>query len=147
MSPSPRRCVQAIFLLLSVFVATGCVSTADGRQLDNELREAVFYIERQSKDGRNLAANIAEAFRERGYEATSGEQSSHPGKADYIVSYVDRWQWDMRMYLMSLRVEVRDRRTSQLVGYGESQQSSLAAMGKSHDDVIERALEKLLGAS
>ncbi len=135
--------VKAELLLLSVLLV-GCISRLDGEPLVPEAYEGVFYVERQPNDGRNLAHNIATQLRARGLRATNGEVGDAPEKADYIVSYIDRWRWDMRMYLINLRIEARDRSTSGMVGYGDSHQTSLAAMGKNHDDIINRALDQML---
>ncbi|MDC8829471.1 hypothetical protein [Alteromonas gilva] len=60
------------------------------------------------------------------------------------MSYLDRWQWDMRMFLSNLRIEVRDKSNSELIGFGESGQDSMAAMGKTFDDIINRSLDQML---
>jgi hypothetical protein len=108
--------------------------------------EARFFVERHPKDGRDLARSIAEALTERGYQATSGTGAERPPDADYLVTYVDRWQWDMRMYLVDLRIDVRQPDSNAIVAYGQSFQDSMAAMGKSHRDVIDRALDEIFSA-
>jgi hypothetical protein len=135
--------IKVAAIALSLFL-TGCISNVDGQPLVAEAYEGTFYVERQSNDGRNLAQNIAAQLRARGLSATNGEAGDIPESAQYVVSYIDRWQWDMRMYLIDLRIEARDRNSSRMVGYGNSHQTSLAAMGKSHDDVINRALDQML---
>ena len=131
-------------IALSLLFVSGCVTKLDGQPLGKEAYQGTFYVERQPKDGRNLAQNIATQLRARGLSATNGESGAAPENADYIVSYIDRWHWDMRMYLINLRIEARDKNTSRMVGYGDSHQTSLAAMGKTHDDVINRALDQML---
>jgi hypothetical protein len=135
--------IKVAAIALSVFL-TGCISKVDGQALATEAYQGTFYVERQANDGRNLAQNIAAQLRTRGLSATNGEAGDIPENAQYVVSYIDRWQWDMRMYLIDLRIEARDRNTSRIVGYGNSHQTSLAAMGKSHDDVVNRALDQML---
>lgn len=138
------RCVVVLAVAVSV---SGCISKVDGQLLASDLYGGVFFVEKQPNDSRDLHADIAAELKRRGIDATSGEAGSEPENFQYRVSYVDRWQWDMRMYLVTLRIEVRDRGTSRMVGYGESHQTSLAAMGKSHHDVIGRALDQMLTAS
>ena len=47
------------------------------------------------------------------------------------------------MYLLELRIEIRDRNAT-LVAYGRSKQTSLAAMGKTHIDIVNRALDQII---
>ena len=68
------------------------------------------------------------------------EIASRHEDAAYIVMYEDRWMWDMRMYLRDLSITVWDVRTDAVVGRGRSRQSSLGALGKTHRDVIDRAV-------
>tara|TARA_R110002072_G_scaffold302958_1_gene490383 strand:- start:20009 stop:20374 length:366 start_codon:yes stop_codon:yes gene_type:complete len=112
--------------------------------MPSDIYQSEFYIERQPKDERNLAENISNILRARGFNASHGEQGQAPDNAGYIISYIDKWYWDMRMYLLSLRIEVRDRSTNHIVAYGESFQTSLAAMGKTHDDIINMALDEMV---
>ncbi|HEY6999400.1 MAG TPA: hypothetical protein VH851_15795 [Candidatus Binatia bacterium] len=133
-----------ISLTICAVFLTGCITKIDGQPLVRDAYQGMFYVERQPNDGRNLAQNIATQLRARKLSATNGEPGAAPESADYIVSYIDRWQWDMRMYLISLRIETRDKNTSRVVGYGDSYQTSLAAMGMSFDDVINRALDQML---
>ena len=62
------------------------------------------------------------------------------------MTYVDRWYWDMRLYLLDFTVQVRDVKTGTVLGFGKSYQDSRAAMGMTYRDVIERAVDQLLGS-
>jgi hypothetical protein len=138
------RNIKGLSLLIICVVLAGCVTHRQGQQMLPDMYQSEFYVERQPRDGRNLQKNIANILRDRGFNVSHGEQGQAPENADYIVSYIDMWNWDMRMYLMSLRIEVRDRSTNHIVAYGESRQSSLAATGKTHDDIINTALDEMI---
>jgi hypothetical protein len=138
-----------IAFLIATFVFLGaCVGSTSGQISipQDQVEGSVFFVERHDKDGRDLASSIAEALRSRGLSASSGTSDQRPGDLDFVVTYVDRWNWDMRMYLSDLRIELRDPIDSSLMGYGQSSQSSLKAMGKSHDDVIAAAVAELFKA-
>ena len=141
------RLVRNLFLILSLAALTGCVGSATGQTIPAGLAssENLFYVAHQPKDSRNLHNDIASALQSRGFTATAGPADAKPSNADYVVTYVDRWQWDMRIYLSDLRIEVRDALDNSLMGYGQSAQSSFKAMGKNHEDVITAALDQLLG--
>jgi len=134
-----------------VFVGSlgGCASgQTSGQRLGLPQQESAvsFYVERQEKDGRNLAASIVENLAGRGYAATSGEAGTGPDDATYVLKYVDHWAWDMRMFLSDLRIEVRDPTTGAILAYGQSVQNSLKAMGWTHETVIDLAVSEILGA-
>ena len=137
----PAACVALLIVGLS-----GCVNTVQGSPLlSSQVDSSVpWYVVRHAKDGRDLAAEIATTLRKHGLTVSSGSVEGQPDDVHRVVHYQDNWYWDIRMYLLKLRVEVRDAESGSILGWGESHQSSLAAMGKSHQDVIDRAIQALL---
>jgi hypothetical protein len=136
-----RRLVLGMVALALV----GCVGNTSGQlALPKEQAQAgTYFVQRHDKDSRDLAATIAHAMQARGMKATSGNATEKPKDAAYVVTYVDKWMWDMRMYLYDLRIDLRDARDDSILGYGQSMQSSLKAMGRTHEDVINIALDQL----
>lgn len=133
------------FILVPIAVmGLGCVSQSslDGFELPAEARQATvtFAVRHQPDDERRLDETIAAALRARGAKVVAGEAEP----SDYVVSYIDRWQWDMRMYLIDLRIDVRDAETNELVATGRSYQTSLSAMGDSHRSIIEKTVDILI---
>jgi hypothetical protein len=136
----------AILILATGF--SGCIANTAGQMtLPAEVSaHGSYFVERSAEDTRDLAKTIAAHMQARGLNATAGAPGeSRPG-FDYVVTYTDRWFWDMRMYLADLRIEVRDAKDHSVVGFGQSSQSSLKAMGQSHEDVVDTALNQLFGA-
>ncbi len=97
---------------------------------------AVFWVENHGRDNRNLEEIIANALRLRGLEASGGQQNARPADFDFLVTYVDRWSWDMRTFLMKITINVEDASSGQIVATSESHQDSLTAMGKSYEDIV-----------
>lgn len=116
-----------------------------GEPLPDELRSIAFCVERHSRDQRNLALQIADSLRASGLGATTSDAGACPEESPYLVTYIDNWVWDIRMYLSKLTIEVLDASNGEIVAFGESNQPSLAALGSSHRDVIDRAVSQLLG--
>jgi hypothetical protein len=85
-----------------------------------------YFVERHEKDDRHLDATIAAELTKRGVIATSGMNADRPPDLDVLVTYEDRWQWDMSMYLLSMRIDLRDPKTNALLATGNSMQTSLA---------------------
>lgn len=147
-----RKCVQAgtrLLVLLGIaLLLGGCVGSTAGQMTlsTDAARQGVYFVERNAADERDLATQIADKMRARGLNATAGVAGQKPADCTYVVKYVDRWMWDMRMYLADLRIELRDARSFSIVGYGQSSQSSLKAMGQTYSDVMDAALNQLFGA-
>jgi AmiR/NasT family two-component response regulator len=127
-----------------LLLCTGCLSQSslDGFPLNSSFQHdgAVFYVEHQSKDERNLDKIVAAKLLGHGLNVVTDATET----ADFTVTYVDRWQWDMRMYLIDLRIDVRDAETRVLVATGRSYQTSVSAMGRSHEEIIAAAVDVIV---
>jgi len=132
-------------LCLLALLLVGCVGNTSGQLTlpKEQVQAGSYFVQRHDKDARDLASTIAKSMQARGLNVTAGTAAERPAEAAYIVTYVDKWMWDMRMYLYDLRIELRDARDQSILGYGQSMQSSLKAMGQTHEDVINRALDQL----
>lgn len=60
-----------------------------------------FYVIRHERDGREVNVAIRDELSKRGLVATTGPDSTRPAKVDVIVTYEDRWMWDITMYLFA----------------------------------------------
>jgi hypothetical protein len=144
----PHNIARLFGVLAMAVVLGGCVGSTAGQMTlsTDATRQGVYFVERNAADERDLAAQIAEKMRARGLNATSGPAGQRQADCTYVVKYVDRWMWDMRTYLSDLRIELREASSFSIVGYGQSSQSSLKAMGQTHSEVIDAALNQLFGA-
>jgi len=70
-----------------------------------------------------VGLHLESAFAGRGLKVSSGPMASKKKDADLYVEYVDRWNWDITMYMTSLDVTVRDNRNGQFVASGNFHQS------------------------
>jgi len=132
-------------LVFLAILLVGCVGNTSGQLTlpKEQVQTGSYFVQRHDKDTRDLASTIAKSMQARGLNVTAGTAAERPAEAAYVVTYVDKWMWDMRMYLYDLRIELRDARDQSILGYGQSMQSSLKAMGQTHEDVINRALDQL----
>jgi len=125
--------------------AIGCSgATATRLVAHTRTDNAAFWVENHGNDGRQLEQIIAGALTKRGLDAASGSLGQRPENADFVVTYVDRWGWDMRTYLQEIRIDVTDARSGAIVGTSRSHQSSLPAMGKTYAEIIETTVNNLL---
>jgi hypothetical protein len=104
----------------------------------------IFYVERFEPDKRGLEKIIADNLSLRGYTATVGEEGLAPDEATVLVTYVDKWQWDLTMYLIELTVTFRDPETRAAIGSGNSYHTSLTRL--SPDEMIDEVLGNIFEA-
>jgi hypothetical protein len=138
---------RSVFLLLAITGAallSGCVNVS-GDPLPARALQRSYCVEHQPKDTRDLHREISDSLQAAGLVARHAPAGDCLANANYRVTYVDRFAWDMRVYLAKLTIEVDDPATGAVVAYGESRQGSLGAMGSSYRDVVDRAVQQLLG--
>jgi len=136
---------------LSLLAATlalatlGCMTDFQADPIPPEQRAAGmrYFVERHEQDKRELDVTIAAELAKRGVVATSGASTARPAAFDVLVTYEDRWQWDMSMYLLSMRIDLRDPKTNALLATGSSMQTSLAR--KPAEEVIARIVGGFFG--
>ena len=140
---APTRSV-ALLGLLTLSVACAEIPPLPTRpaSLQLETPGARYFVVRHEKDERDLASIVVEALRERGIEARAGSLAEATPDVDFILTYSDRWSWDMRMFLALFRLEVRSPHFREL-HFVESAQSSLAALGKKYEAIVERSVDEL----
>ena len=132
----------ALFLVLLGLACAGSSAT----QLPGAARSesALFWVENHGKDERQLEQIIANALEARGLNAGGGELGSRPENADYVVTYTDRWFWDMRTYLGEIKIDVTDVKTGEVVATSRKYQTSMPAMGKTYEEIVRAATNQLL---
>lgn len=130
-----RRSLLAALLAISL---VGCMTDFQADPIPPAQRAAGmrYFVERHAQDERSLDRTIAAQLTKRGVAATSGTSAERPADCDVLVTYEDRWQWDMSMYLLSMRIDLRDPQTNALLATGNSMQTSLAR--KPAEEVIAR---------
>ena len=70
-------------------------------------------------------ANAAEeGLAARGVTVTSGNIQDKPKDADFYVEVVDRWQWDVAMFLASLEIRLIENATGNMIATGSFRQST-----------------------
>lgn len=139
-----RRAGSLAALLLALpLVGSGCRSVS-GQPLPEAFRSATYCVERQPRDGRQLWLPIADSLRASGSRAVAAGDAGCTGDFAHIVTFLDHWYFDMRLYLAKLTIEVSDASSGEIVAYGEAKQDSLGALELTHRDVIDRALGPIL---
>ncbi|MCG7898750.1 MAG: hypothetical protein JAY85_09865 [Candidatus Thiodiazotropha weberae] len=118
-----------ITLIAAFTLLTGCAVVSNNTKLvPNRDQTAIqnFYVIHQPQDKRNIDAEISELLREKGFQATHGPAAKIASDTDILVTYEDRWFWDMSNYLIQLNVEFRDAKSRYPIVAGETIRTSLA---------------------
>jgi len=105
------------------------------------VRADVFYVERFPPDQRYLNKIIADNLGTRGYAVTTGEEGGAGSDATVIVTYRDKWQWDITMYLIELTITFRDPATNTTIATGNSYHTSLTRL--SPEEMIDEVLNNM----
>ena len=100
-----------------------------------------FYVVHFAPDKRNLQNVIRDELKEMGFQADSGSESEIPNDIDAIVTYEDRWFWDISNYMIQLNIEIRNPKTNYPIAIGESIRTSMAR--KSPNEMAREVLESI----
>jgi hypothetical protein len=83
-----------------------------------------FWVEQAPSDERGLHLVVRDELRRLGFEAEAGA-GPPPGEVDGVVTYVDRWTWDITTYCIQLTLYVRDTETGYITATGWSYRPSI----------------------
>jgi hypothetical protein len=122
------KMINIAALTMAVVLGTGCAVNRATAKLapDADLAKVhSIYIEKQPKDNRNIDQLLKKSLEQRGYSVTTGTSSKPNGPADAALSYVDRWMWDITMYMLELTVNLREPNTNTPIATGNSYHTSL----------------------
>lgn len=121
----------ALFYVACGFIdgsASGCSNRATatispGTDLN---RLKTFYLVHPPKDTHNIHNLSRDKLTKDGFTATAGpELPQSSNQADSIITYVDRWMWDITLYLLELTVTLRDPSNDFPLAVGNSFHTSL----------------------
>jgi hypothetical protein len=136
-----------LLLVICCLTVSGCAINRDTANFDpnkNLVQTDVFYVERFEPDNRYLNKIIADKLAVRGYMATAGEAGQAPGDTTVLVSYVDKWQWDITNYLIELTITFRDPASGAAIASGNSYHTSLTRL--SPEEMIDEVLTNIVEA-
>lgn len=110
-----NKILLATLLLVSPMIVS-CGSTAKPKPPTTVLPAgAKVHVVKHANSSRDIDIYLRNAFAKRGFQSTSGAQAEMPSGAQFYVTYVDRWYWDLAMYLVSLDVTMHDAKSGSVV--------------------------------
>jgi hypothetical protein len=99
------------------------------------------YVQKLEGDGYNVYQVITAQLNARGFKAATGASADPPEPVDAIVTYVDRWMWDLTMYMIRLNLQVRDGKTRTILANAESYRPSLER--RSTEEMVAETLDAI----
>jgi hypothetical protein len=138
------RICGCIALILSL---ESCIHQSDRRMspsmsADRMNRMKSFYVRKHAEDDYKVGEDIAAQLQSMGYRASVGSSQSAPGKVDGVITYTDKWFWDITMYMLSLDVQLREPGSDMVLANAMTVRSSLVR--KSQKEMIRETITKLV---
>jgi hypothetical protein len=129
-------------ILVSLFL-TACSSTLNAKKSPGTdlTRLKSFYVQKLPADERGVEVLIARRLTQMGFEAMHGVKDVPPIPVDGVVTYQDKWMWDITMYMLQLSVQVRDPKSRMVLVNGESMRTSLVR--KDPEGMVEEVLAEM----
>jgi hypothetical protein len=97
-----------------------------------------FYVVRLPDDNGGTNKLIVRRLIQMGFQASSGEPGAQPPHVDALVTYQDKWMWDITMYMIQLDVQIREPRSEIALATGHSLHTSLVR--KSPEEMVAEVL-------
>jgi len=104
-----QRLLGAVVLAASTLFASACAinRASGGAEPDANLTAIkTVHVVHATEDGRNINELITQQLTQMGFVATTSADKRKD--VDANMTYVDRWMWDLTMYMVELTVVLRD---------------------------------------
>lgn len=132
-------------VLLAVALLAGCASSS----LQSETMPGValanlhtFHVRKLAQDGRRIDQLISDRLNAMGKSSTYGP-GTPTSPVDAIVTYQDRWMWDITMYMLELNIQLRDPKNEVQLASGHTLRTSLVR--RSPQEMVDEVLGKMFG--
>ncbi len=138
------KAFSLLSVLLMAALFSGCASTSLTSNVSPEIDLdgiSTFHVIRLATDDRGIDQLIAEELIRMGKSATFGEKDSASPDVEAIVTYKDKWMWDITMYMIELNIQIRNPSTEIAIATGHSLRTSLAR--KDPSGMVEEVLNEI----
>jgi hypothetical protein len=142
-----KRFMFAFLLLAMLSLMSGCAVNRATASLtpDADLNKVKsVYVVKLPADSHNIDELIKTNLIKRGYAATTGPELKPPYPADAVLTYVDKWMWDITMYMLELTILLRDPNSNFPMASGNSYHTSFSR--KSPEAMIDEVLTNIVEA-
>jgi hypothetical protein len=121
-----RSLLPMVVAVIALTLQSGCATAESTKAPGAELSNLkTFYVQKLPADGRGIEILISDRLNMMGFKSSHGESSTPPTPVDAIITYQDKWMWDITMYMIKLDVQVRNSETRVVIANGRSFRPSL----------------------
>lgn len=141
------KILRLVVILFAVTAfTTGCrnLATANVNPTTDLSTLKTMYVKHYPSDNSGVNQEIADKLRGKGVTVTTGSGAA-PNNVDALVTYVDRWMWDITMYMLELTVTIRDPKTEAPLATGNSLHTSLTR--KSQTAMVDEVVNNIYSAA
>jgi hypothetical protein len=145
--PVFKRIVNFIVIIGACILAAGCAVNRATATLSPgaDLRKIKsIYIQKEEGDDRAIDDIIKANLTKRGYAVTTGTDAKPVSQVDVSLTYVDRWMWDIAMYMLELTVTLRNPDSGFPMAVGNSLHTSLTR--KSPEEMVDEVIGNIFKA-
>jgi len=135
--------VMRLLLPVLALSVSACASNLEAKRVPGtDLAQLkTFYVQKLPADGRGVEQMIADRLNLMGFRASHGVNETPATAVDAIVTYQDKWMWDITMYMIQLDVQIRDPQTRMLLVSGQTMRTSL--IRKTAEGMVEEVLTEI----
>lgn len=139
-----KKTITTAVILAALWFLSGCAinrATASLTPGSDLSHVKSFYVVNQSADKNGVDKLIQDRLVKMGYSAKVGPEKTGPYEADAMVTYLDKWVWDMTMYMIELTITVRNPENSFPLATGNSIHTSLTR--KTPEEMVDEVLTNI----
>ena len=134
--------ISIVIPLVAVLLLSGCAINRATATLDptsdmNRIKS--MHVIKNNSDNREIDLLIANKLKTMGYSVTTGLSTTSDVNA--VVTYKDKWMWDITMYMIELTIIIRDSKTDFPLASGNSFHTSLTR--KSPEEMVDEVLTNI----
>lgn len=140
-----RSLISFLLVIALLSITTGCANHATGSlSPGTDLGKIKSFYIVQSPEDKETYGLIKANLEKRGFTATIGPETKTPYTSDAVITYVDKWMWDITMYMLELTINFRDPTSSFPIATGNSLHASLTR--KSPEEMVDEVLTNIFNA-
>ena len=135
--------IKLLTFFFTILFLSGCSVNKTNATVDpsaNLAQVNKVFVQKFAPDERGIELLIADKFRTLGYDVSTGPL---PGtqEFDVIVTYRDKWMWDITMYMLELTITIRDPKNNFPLASGNSYHTSLSR--KSPEEMVNEVVDNI----
>ena len=137
-----KKLEVVVLLLVAMLMLSGCAINRATATLDptaDLTRIKSMHVTKDESDTENINLIIAKKLEGMGYRVTTGLNKSTD--VDALVTYKDKWMWDITLYMLELTITLRDPKSDFQLASGNSYHTSLTR--KSPEEMVNEVLTNI----